>query len=324
MRRILLDTDIGTDVDDALALVLAAASPEIELVGVTTVHADAPLRGRIARCLLDMAGRADVPVIAGASMPLQMPLPENFTWMPRLRGHEGVGILPPGQLAPTENLAATADDAAHFIIEQAAARPGELSLVTIGALTNIGRALQIEPRLSDWICDLTLMGGTVYAERFPWPPMLETNLNADPGAAALVFASGIPLTIVPMEVTTQVFLTPAQRDAMRAWRRPLSDTLVTLMEQMLEGMVTLSQEAGLDTDFYAGRTFMHDPLAIYTAMSHRLVTLRRMHVRCEVIDRVVRTMPYADQPPNTWVCVDVDAPAFVDYWVEQIGTLARR
>ena len=318
MKAIILDTDIGTDVDDAMALALAVATPALELVGVTTVHADAPLRAKIARRILQLAGCGDLPVIAGASMPLAMPLPDNFIWMPRLRGHEGVGILDARQRVPTADREASADDAARFIIEQASARKGELSLVTVGALTNVGRALQIEPRLADWVCDVTLMGGTVFAERFPWPPMLEVNFNADPLAAEIVFASGMPLTIVPMEVTTQVFLTATDREMLRSWHHPLSDTLVTLMEQMLKGMASLSTEAGLDGDFYQGRTFMHDPLAIYVASATQHVTLRRMHVRYEIIDQVVRTMPYMDQVPNCRVCVDVDARAFIDHWMKCI------
>jgi len=318
MKRIILDTDIGTDVDDAMALSLAAVSPELEIVGVTTVHADAPLRSRIARRLLALAGRGDIPVIAGASQPLKMPLPKNFTWMPTLRGHEGIGILSAEELIPTPNREVTADDAARFIIKQAAANRGDLSLIAIGPLTNIGRALQLEPRLSDWICDLVMMGGTVYAEKFTFPPMLETNLNADPEASELVFASGIPLTIVPMEITTQVYLTPEQRKMMVDWNKPLSTTLVTLMEKMFDGLASLSVEAGLDADFYQGRTFMHDPLAVYTAFSSRYIRTRRMNVQYEIIDDVVRTMPYPDRSPNCHVCIEVDADAFISFWLDRI------
>jgi purine nucleosidase len=318
MKPIILDTDIGTDVDDAMALSLAALCPDFEILGVTTVHADAPLRARIARKLLDLAGRQDVLVVPGASLPLRMPLPENFTWMPRLRGHEGVGILQGEELLPSANPNATADDAAHFIIEQAVRRPGEISLITIGMLTNVGRALQLEPRLADWINDLTLMGGLIYPEKFPFPPMLETNLNADPEGTRLVFASDIPLTIVPIEITTQVFLTPAQRQWMLEWKKPLAATLVTLMENMFEGLASLSAEAGLPDDFYQGRTFMHDPLAIYTAMARRHVTLRRMHVAYEIIDNVVRSVPHIERRPNCWVCTAVDAPAFVEFWLDKI------
>jgi purine nucleosidase len=93
MKRAILDTDVGTDVDDALALALIAASPELQVEGVTTVHADAPLRARIARMLLSLAGCGDIPVIPGASTPLEEPLPEPFHWGPHLWGHGGVGIL---------------------------------------------------------------------------------------------------------------------------------------------------------------------------------------------------------------------------------------
>src|SRR3712207_156570 len=262
MNRVILDTDIGTDVDDALALALAAASPELRVEGVTTVHADAPLRARIARTLLDLASREDVPVIAGASKPLQTPLPENFHWGPRLWGHEGVGVLPPEDLSPTDDPDTNADEAARFIIEKAAAHPSELSLITVGPLTNVARALQLEPQLANRISGLTLMGGMVDVSKSDWPPMLETNLNADPGAARIVFASGVPLTIVPIEVTTRVFLSPAQREEMRAWGQPLSDTLLTLMEQMREGFSDFPQSLGLSADIFQGRTYMHDPLAI--------------------------------------------------------------
>lgn len=321
MKRIILDTDIGTDVDDAMALTLVAASPEFEVIGVTTVHADAPLRARIARRLLHMAGRDDIRVIAGASIPLQMPLPEKFHWMPRLRGHEGKGILTEEELIPTADLQATADDAAQFIIEAAAKYRGELSLITIGAQTNVARALQIEPRLADWIREITVMGGTVDTARFNWAPLLETNLNCDPLASDVVFRSGIPLTLVPMETTTQVFLTPQQRADMRSWGHPLTDTLVTLMEEMLESFSTLSDELGLPADFYEGRTFMHDPLAVYTSMATQLINVRRTNVNLEVIDRVVRTMPYADRQPNMQVCEWVEAAPFVQFWLERVRKL---
>jgi len=318
MKRIIFDTDIGTDVDDALALSLAALSPELDICGVTTVHADAPLRAKIARRLLSLTGRQDIPVIAGASLPLHMPLPDNFTWMPVLRGHEGVGILEGDDLKPTQDLQSTSDKAAQFIIEKAAQYRGELSIVAVGMLTNIGRALQLEPLLADWISDLTIMGGCVYVEKFPYPHMLETNVNADPEAARMVFASGIPMTIVPIEVTTQVYLTPEQRQEMLTWDRPLPTTLVALMDNMFTGLASLSSEAGLGEDFYQGRTYMHDPLAVYTAMTHHHVTVRRMHVAYEVIDNVVRTIPYPHRSPNCWVCVDVDGPEFVRFWLEKI------
>jgi len=321
-KPIILDTDIGTDVDDAMALSLALASPELELVGVTTVHADAPLRARLARRLLELAGRSEVPVVAGASFPLADPLPPNFHWTPRLRGHEGVGVLSEAELRPSLDLYGGADDAARFIIEQAREHRGALSIVTIGALTNLARALQLEPRLVEWIQGVTLMGGTVYADLFPWPPMLETNFNCDPEATRVVFESGLPLTLVPMEVTTQVFLTAEQRARMTSWHAPLSDALVNMMEGMLVGMDSLSTEVGLSEDFYQGRTFMHDPLAVATAFGSPLLTIKPLHVRYEIIDQVVRTMPYPELESNVRVATAVDAPAFVQFWLDRVEALS--
>lgn len=259
--------------------------------------------------------------MAGASKPLQMPLPPDFTWMPTLLGHEGVGILEGAELVSDTDPDATSDDAAYYIIDQAASQPGEISLVTIGPLTNVGRALQLEPRLADWLSDVTLMGGTVYVEGFSLPLFLETNLNADPEAARLVFASGLPLAVVPMEVTTQVFLSPEQRQDMLSWGSEVAETLVILMENMYMGLGPVMAEIGLGQDFYQGRIFMHDPLAVYTTFAEQYVTLREMHIALEVIDEVLRTIPYHDRKPNCRVCVEVDASSFVRFWMERIHSL---
>jgi len=324
MRHIILDTDVGTDADDALALALAAARPDIRLVGVTTTHADAPLRARIARRLLHLAGRGETPVVAGASLPLAAALPDPFHWHPRLWGHEGTGLLSPQELAPTRAVDrdATADDAARFIVEHVTASPREISLVAIGPLTNIARAVRLEPRLSDWVRDVTLMGGMVDTRRTPWPPVLETNLNADPVAAEIVFASGLPLTIVPFEVTTRVFLSPEQRASMRAWKRPLAGVLVTLMEEMLARFADFSRDMNLPSDIFQGAcAYMHDPLAVYASVASNLIAVRDAHIQLEVHDRVLRTIAHPDRASNMRLCVDVDAPRFVEQWLSQVRRL---
>ena len=165
------------------------------------------------------------------------------------------------------------------------------------------------------------MGGMVEAEGVPWPPVLETNLNADPGAAEIVFGSGVPLTIVPFEVTTRVFLTPAHRALMRSWRTPLVTALVVLMEQMLDGFADFSATMSLPADIFQGDpSYMHDPVAVYAAMAARHVLLRRRHVALEVRDRVLRTTAYPDRQLNMRVCEAVDAPAFVAFWLERVAS----
>ena len=145
-RRIVLDTDIGTDVDDALALALALASPELELVAVTTVSGDTTLRGRIAARLLALAGRTDVPVHAGCAEPLGGTA--GFAWF----GHEGDGILDRSRDAVAPEPAV--DALLRLFREQ-----DGLELVTIGPLTNVAVALERDPGLARRIARLTAMGG---------------------------------------------------------------------------------------------------------------------------------------------------------------------
>ena len=324
MKRVILDTDIGTDVDDALALVLAAGSPELQIDAVTTVHADAPLRARIARRLLLLAGREDIPVVAGASLPLQLPLPEAFHWQPRLWGHEGVGILGEAELSQSDDLESCRDDAARFIVDHVTAHPGGVSLITIGPLTNVGRALELRPGIANLIRDLTVMGGLVDDTKLDWPPQMETNLNADPKAAQIVLDSTIPTTLIPLEVTTQTYLTGAQREEVRSWNTPLSAALSALMDGMMDNFDLFAERVGLPEGIFRERTLLIDPIAIYAAMACRLIDVRRQSVRLEVRNRVLRTMREPAGTPNMNVCVDVDVDGFVDFWIDRVKRIASR
>lgn len=182
---VILDTDIGTDVDDALALVLAARSSEVELVGVSTVCADVDLRARIARKLLLLLDRPDVPVAAGLPLPLLQ--------RPRARpmGHEGVGLLLPG-----EKVEGVSDShAVDLIADAVASRPREVTLVCVGALSNAAAALLHHPDLARHLREVVVMGGAfhpVYLDDIEVPRHFETNFNNDPHAAEAVFRSGAP------------------------------------------------------------------------------------------------------------------------------------
>ena len=145
-RRIVLDTDIGTDVDDALALALALASPELELVAITTVAGDTTVRARIAARLLALAGRRDVPVHAGSARSLATP--GGFAWF----GHEGEGIL---DGTPDAIAGEPAVDALLRLFRE----DGALELVAIGPLTNLAVALERDPTFACRVSRLTVMGG---------------------------------------------------------------------------------------------------------------------------------------------------------------------
>jgi purine nucleosidase len=190
-RPAVLDTDIGSDVDDLLALTLLARAPEVRLIGVTTVYGDTLLRARIARWTLDRLDRPDVTVIPG--------LGETMTgrdiWWP---GHEGVG------LADLEAAPVPEDhDAVAWLCQTARAHAGELDLIAIGPLTNVAAALREDPAFAGNLHHLYIMGGAFFPER------VEHNFKCDPEAADLVMRSGIPMSVAGLDVTKRVWVTEA-------------------------------------------------------------------------------------------------------------------
>jgi len=183
---VILDTDIGTDIDDAFALALALASPEIELRGVTTVSADAYTRALIACRLLHQAGRDDVPVAAGRP---QRTVPET-------KGQYGYGLKADFPNRPVARLAP------EFLYRALEAEPGKLTIVTIGDLTNVGRLLADHPEAKPWIKRIVIMGGAVRVGYNGKPPATwEWNIRSDIKAAQIVFSSGVPLVVAPLDAT---------------------------------------------------------------------------------------------------------------------------
>jgi purine nucleosidase len=183
-HRVILDTDIGTDVDDLMALALLLGTPSVELVGVTTVYGDTALRARIAKRVLRMVD-ADVPVHAGVSLPLSG---RDVWWA----GHEGA-LYP-----DLENEAYDSDGAVQYLIDEVLAAPGEIDVIAIGPLSNIAAAITTEPRFAGAVRQLWIMGGD-FADGTP-----EHNLLSDSLAAQIVFDSGIPITITGLEVTRRM------------------------------------------------------------------------------------------------------------------------
>jgi purine nucleosidase len=289
MTRIILDTDIGTDVDDALALLLALASPELALEGVTLVHADVDTRARIALKMLKLAGRTDIPVCKGISRPLLRE--RKMHWM----GHEGKGI----DFSDLRALPPDPRRAPQFIADSVIASPGEIALVPVGPLTNIATAIILDPRVAEATREIILMGGC-RGDVNGW--RAEHNIAADPEAAAVVFGSGIPITMVGLDVTFQVKITAADVERVRAVDTPLAALTTHMLDQWL---------AAIKRDY----THLHDPLALALTIDPTLVTTEPLHV---TIDATGLTVCATAGEPNARVAVSVDVERFESFFRERL------
>ena len=300
-KRIILDTDIGADVDDCLALALILASPELELLAVTTVYGDVALRGRMALKLLRLRGAAGVPVALGAARPLLGRPPVYWA------GHEGEGLLEPDDAA----LRPADEHAVDLIVRTVMTRPGEVTLVAIGPLTNVALAFSREPRLAANLAGLTLMGGVVggtHALELPW---VEHNFRCDPEAAHIVLSAGAAPTIVPLDVTTQVRIRPDDVARIGAAGDPFHAAVADQVTRYPR---------------YARRgwTNLHDPLAVATVIDPTLV-------RCEPVRAVVETVgehtagallaaaPTPDAPATARIALAVDAARAERFIIDRLA-----
>lgn len=200
-RKLLIDTDPG--VDDAMAIYYALASPEFEVVGLTTIfgnhHTDVCTTNALR--LLEIAGRTDIPVARGAARPLAMPYrgPADF-----VHGEDGQGNV----FLPAPTTSPVAADAARFIIDTVMAAPGEITLVPLGPLTNVAMAMILEPALSSNLAGIVLMGGAAFCSGNA-SPAAEANIINDPEAADIVFGADCPITMLGLDVTEKTVMTSA-------------------------------------------------------------------------------------------------------------------
>ena len=313
-RRIVLDTDIGTDVDDALTLALALASPELELVAVTTVSGDTALRARIAARLLALAGRADVPVHAGCAQPLAAG--GGFAQ----GGHEGEGIL---DGVPDDFSAEPAVDALLRLF-----RTGDgLELVAIGPLTNLAVALERDPGLARRVARLTLMGGwmrgvTVCGRALP--PSIDYNLCSDEAGSRRVLSSGIPIRLVTPDVTVQVWLTGDDVAGLERGTSPLQPALGRAMRVWVPRQQHLF--AGLGTPLAPDMAaFLHDPLTLACAYDESFCRIEELAIEPVTVNGVFRTIERAPGTPGTFpmrCATAVDAARFTAHVRRRLGLAA--
>jgi len=205
--KLLIDTDIGSDIDDALALLLALHLDEVEIVGVTTVYGQVDVRARVARKILREAGVC-APVICGLGTPMGSNMP---VWH---SGTEGQGLLSESELESPLPELGILEDAPGFIIEQVLSCPGEVTLVTLGPLTNLAAALERDPRIASSVRGLYFMGGGIsYPDSVPsslersitYCARPSHNVRCDVAAAHQVFESSMPITVLTNDVTTRIW-----------------------------------------------------------------------------------------------------------------------
>ncbi len=267
MIPLLIDTDIGSDIDDALALLLALHLDEVEIVGITTVYGQVDVRAKVARRILEAAG-ADQPVVQGLGQPMGSDMP---VWH---SGTEGVGLLTLDDLAAPPGDLGILDDAPGFIIDQVLSRPGEVTIVALGPLTNIAAALMREPRLAQEARGLYFMGGGItYGSPAPdhhvpgatYHARPSHNIRSDRLAAARVFDAALPMTVLTNDVTTRLWWdgSPVQQ-LMAAAGPPEVAAVGELMR------VWLRYRSDIFSKPITG-TCPHDPLTVAEAAGERFV-----------------------------------------------------
>jgi inosine-uridine nucleoside N-ribohydrolase len=301
VTRIVLDCDPGHD--DAIALLLALASPELELVGVTTVAGNQTLEKTTANALrvLEHVGRDDVPVAAGADRPL---VREPFV---AAHVHGETGLDGPDLPAPAGT--PVAGHAVEFLAEHA---PGQ-TLVAVGPLTNVALYLALHPDAAP--ARIVLMGGAIAEGNVT--PAAEFNIWADPEAAQRVFASGIDLTMVGLDVTHKALMTPAHADRLRSAGR--AGKLVAELFDFYHRFH--AQTYGLPG------SPIHDALAVADVIRPELLQTKHRHVAIDYESELCRGRTVVDlwhrtrNDPNAHVAVAVDSQAFLELLLERISSL---
>lgn len=310
-RQIIIDTDPGQD--DAVAILLALASPEeLDLLGVVAVAGNVPLSRTSdnARRVVELSGRGDVPVFAGSAKPLMRPaITAEYVHGPT--GLDGY-VLPP----PT--LPLQARHGVDFIVETVlAAEVGAVTLCTLGPLTDVAMALAKAPEIAGKLREIVMMGGA-YFEVGNRTPTAEFNILADPEAAHAVMTSGVPITMLPLDVTHQVLSTRPRLDAIAA--------LGNRAGQAVRGFLSFSEGFDLGKYGWAGAP-LHDPTVIAYLLQPDLFAGRKVNVAVETASPLTLGMTVADwwrvtdRAPNVHFMREVDADGFYALLTERIARL---
>lgn len=280
---ILLDTDIGTDIDDAFALALIMKSPELQLLGVTTVSGDAQARARLAAKLLWVAGGEwrKVPIYAGQATAAQ-PIAQT-TWAQ-------------GFASPALHMSG----AIEFMKAQVNRHAREIVVISVGEETNVAALLQSDPGLAGKVKMIALMGGSIARGYAPdSQPEPEWNIKSNPAAAEVVFSSGIPLLVAPLDVTAMLKLQPENRQRIFSQHTPVADALAELYRLWGQETPTL-----------------FDPMAVAMLIRPDICETRQLHVK---VDSRGMTNVVSGKSANATVGMKVDSEKFMEFYLGRVA-----
>jgi purine nucleosidase len=284
---IVLDTDIGGDIDDAFALALVLASPELDLRAVTTVSGDTQARARIAAKMLWQAGRRDVPVAAG----------ETGSQLDISQASWAEGFTSP---------ALQAESAVELMKAEVDRGGGETVLVAIGPLTNIAGFLKRYPESKPKIKEIVLMGGSIARGYYPHSgPTAEYNISADVAASQAVFSSGVPIVMAPLDVTARLQFDEGHRQRLFAHHTPVIDAVHALYELWAKATPALG-----------GTPTLHDPMAVSLLIHQTLCTTRGMAIQ---VDGGGMTRADRRKQDNAVVAVKTDPARFIDFYLGRLA-----
>jgi purine nucleosidase len=309
-RKIIIDTDPGQD--DAVAMLLAFASPELEVLGITCVAGNVPLplTARNARIVCELGGRADMGVYAGCDRPIG----RDLVTAEHVHGKTGLD----GPVLPEPTMPLRDQHGVEFLIETLRKEPaGSVTLVPIGPLTNIATAFKTAPDVIGKVAEIVIMGGA-YFEVGNITPAAEFNIYVDPEAAAIVFASGAPLTVMPLDVTHKALVTAPRNAAFRA----LGNAVGVAVAEMTDFFERYDREK-----YGSAGAPLHDPCTIAYLLKPELFTGRHINVEIETESSLTRGMTVADwwrvtdRAPNATFMGDVDAAGFFALLTERLGRL---
>jgi purine nucleosidase len=320
-KAILIDTDPGTD--DAMAILLALESPELDVKAFTVVPGNVTAEQALENALrlVSLAGRCDIPIAAGA----RRPLAQKLITAEFVHGQNGLGDIE----LPVSECKTDPRFAPDLIIEMVHAMPGELTLVPVGPLTNIALAVLKDPSIVPLVKEVVIMGGSITEGNVT--AVAEANIYNDPEAAQIVFHAGWKVTMVGLDVTHKTNFGAAHLERLAGTHGPLNDYATETMEFL----IALSAQFGSDG------TPMHDPLAVGVVIDPSFVRTQNMRVEVETKGEFTRGQTVGNRynavehnedvgdrlmmtgidrvEPNAHVAVEVDAERFLKMFVDRLA-----